>query len=89
MDFSLLHMWTQMGMVAKGVVVILLIMSMYSIGVTRRALPHASAKAGRSRSATSAPCSRWSARGRGCESRSGSTNAGGAARWRKRHRRRA
>jgi biopolymer transport protein ExbB/TolQ len=34
MDFSLLHMWTQMGMVAKCVVVILLMMSMYSITVT-------------------------------------------------------
>ena len=34
MDFSLLHMWTQMGMVAKTVVVILLIMSIYSITVS-------------------------------------------------------
>ena len=34
MDFSLLHMWTQMGMVAKGVVVILLSMSVYSITVS-------------------------------------------------------
>ncbi len=34
MDFSLLHMWTQMGMVAKCVVVILLIMSVYSITVS-------------------------------------------------------
>jgi hypothetical protein len=34
MDFSLLHMWTQMGMVAKCVVVILLIMSIYSITVS-------------------------------------------------------
>jgi len=33
MDFSLLHMWTQMGMVAKSVVVILLIMSVYAITV--------------------------------------------------------
>jgi biopolymer transport protein ExbB/TolQ len=34
MDFSLVGLWTQMGMVAKAVVIILLIMSMYSIGVT-------------------------------------------------------
>jgi biopolymer transport protein ExbB/TolQ len=34
MDFSLIGLWTQMGMVAKGVVVILLLMSMYSIGIT-------------------------------------------------------
>jgi biopolymer transport protein ExbB/TolQ len=34
MDFSLVGLWTQMGLVAKGVVIILLIMSMYSIGVT-------------------------------------------------------
>ena len=34
MDFSLLHMWTQMGTVAKCVVVILLIMSMYSITIS-------------------------------------------------------
>lgn len=34
MDFSLLHMWHQMGYVAKFVVVILLIMSIYSIAVT-------------------------------------------------------
>src|SRR5262245_12508202 len=34
MDFSIVHMWSQMGMVAKGVVIILLIMSMYSIGIT-------------------------------------------------------
>lgn len=34
MDFSLVGLWTQMGYVAKGVVIILLIMSMYSIGVT-------------------------------------------------------
>ncbi|MFZ5896654.1 MAG: MotA/TolQ/ExbB proton channel family protein [Myxococcota bacterium] len=33
MDFSLYHMWLQMGMVAKGVVVILFIMSVYAIGV--------------------------------------------------------
>lgn len=33
MDFSLTHMWAQMGMVAKGVVVILVIMSVYAIGV--------------------------------------------------------
>ena len=34
MDFSLLGLWSQMGIVAKGVVIILLIMSMYSIGIT-------------------------------------------------------
>src|SRR5687768_6577139 len=34
MDFSLVGLWTQMGYVAKAVVIILLIMSMYSIGVT-------------------------------------------------------
>ena len=34
MDFSLLGLWSQMGVVAKGVVIILLIMSMYSIGIT-------------------------------------------------------
>ena len=34
MDFSLLHMWTQMGTVAKCVVVILLIMSIYSITIS-------------------------------------------------------
>lgn len=34
MDFSLVGLWSQMGLVAKGVVVILLIMSMYSIGIT-------------------------------------------------------
>jgi biopolymer transport protein ExbB/TolQ len=33
MDFSLLGLWNQMGYVAKGVVIILLVMSMYSIGV--------------------------------------------------------
>jgi biopolymer transport protein ExbB/TolQ len=34
MDFSLVGLWSQMGMVAKGVVIILLLMSMYSIGIT-------------------------------------------------------
>src|SRR3954465_12573084 len=34
MDMSLLGLWAQMGMVAKGVVIILLLMSMYSIGIT-------------------------------------------------------
>jgi biopolymer transport protein ExbB len=34
MDFSLMGLWSQMGVVAKGVVIILLIMSMYSIGIT-------------------------------------------------------
>ena len=34
MDFSLLGLWSQMGIVAKCVVIILLIMSMYSIGIT-------------------------------------------------------
>jgi biopolymer transport protein ExbB len=33
MDFSLLGLWNQMGLVAKGVVVILLGMSMYAIGI--------------------------------------------------------
>jgi biopolymer transport protein ExbB/TolQ len=33
MDFSLLGLWSQMGGVAKGVVVILLLMSMYAIGI--------------------------------------------------------
>ncbi len=34
MDFTLAGLWNEMGMVAKGVVIILLIMSMWSIGVT-------------------------------------------------------
>jgi biopolymer transport protein ExbB/TolQ len=34
MDFSLVGLWSQMGPVAKGVVVILLVMSMFSIGIT-------------------------------------------------------
>ena len=34
MDFSLVGLWTQMGPIAKGVVIILLIMSMYSLGIT-------------------------------------------------------
>jgi biopolymer transport protein ExbB len=34
MDFSLVGLWSQMGPVAKGVVIILLLMSMYSIGIT-------------------------------------------------------
>jgi biopolymer transport protein ExbB/TolQ len=33
MDFTIGHMWSQMGLVAKGVVIILLIMSVYAIGV--------------------------------------------------------
>lgn len=33
MDFSLLGLWSQMGLVAKGVVIILLGMSMYAIGI--------------------------------------------------------
>jgi biopolymer transport protein ExbB/TolQ len=33
MDFSLLGLWNQMGGVAKGVVVVLLAMSMYAIGI--------------------------------------------------------
>jgi biopolymer transport protein ExbB len=33
MDFSLLGLWSQMGVVAKGVVLILLGMSMYAIGI--------------------------------------------------------
>src|SRR5688500_6414086 len=34
MDFSLVGLWSQMRWVARGVVIILLIMSMYSIGIT-------------------------------------------------------
>ena len=34
MDFTLVGLWNQMGPVAKGVVIILLIMSMYSLGIT-------------------------------------------------------
>jgi biopolymer transport protein ExbB/TolQ len=34
MDFTLVGLWSQMGVVAKGVVIILLLMSMYSIGIT-------------------------------------------------------
>ncbi len=34
MDFSLVSMWSSMGTTAKTVVVVLLIMSMYSIGIT-------------------------------------------------------
>jgi biopolymer transport protein ExbB/TolQ len=34
MDFTLYGLWTQMGYVAKGVVIILLIMSMYAIAIT-------------------------------------------------------
>jgi biopolymer transport protein ExbB len=34
MDFSLVGLWSQMGWVARGVVIILLIMSMWSIGIT-------------------------------------------------------
>jgi biopolymer transport protein ExbB len=33
MDFSLVGLWHQMGPVAKGVVIILLVMSMYAIGI--------------------------------------------------------
>lgn len=33
MDFSLLGLWTQMGVVAKMVVIILLAMSMYAVGI--------------------------------------------------------
>ena len=33
MDFSLVGLWSQMGGVAKGVVIILLLMSMYAIGI--------------------------------------------------------
>jgi len=33
MDFSLFHMWQQMGAVAKSVVAILLVMSIYAIGM--------------------------------------------------------
>ena len=33
MDFSLLGLWNQMGIVAKGVVVLLIAMSMYAIGI--------------------------------------------------------
>jgi biopolymer transport protein ExbB len=34
MDFSLYGLWSQMGWVARGVVIILLIMSMYAIAIT-------------------------------------------------------
>jgi len=34
MDFSLVGLWSQMGPTAKGVVITLLIMSMYSLGIT-------------------------------------------------------
>lgn len=34
MDFSIAHLWAQMGLVAKGVVIILIIMSILAIGVT-------------------------------------------------------
>jgi biopolymer transport protein ExbB len=34
MDFSIYHMWQQMGVTAKAVVVLLLVMSVYSIGVS-------------------------------------------------------
>jgi len=34
MDFSLLGLWSQMGNTAKGVVIILLVMSVYSIAIT-------------------------------------------------------
>ena len=34
MDFSILHMFEQMGLVAKGVVAILILMSIYSITVS-------------------------------------------------------
>lgn len=34
MDFTLVGLWSQMGIIAKGVVIILLLMSMYSIGIT-------------------------------------------------------
>ena len=34
MDFSLLGLWNQMGVVAKLVVIILLVMSMLAIGVS-------------------------------------------------------
>ncbi|MCG5053948.1 MAG: MotA/TolQ/ExbB proton channel family protein [Myxococcales bacterium] len=34
MNFSIAHLWSQMGMVAKGVVIVLIIMSILAIGVT-------------------------------------------------------
>jgi biopolymer transport protein ExbB/TolQ len=34
MDFGLYHQWLMMGPVAKGVVIILVLMSMYSLGIT-------------------------------------------------------
>ena len=34
MDFSILHMFQQMGLVAKGVVILLLFMSVYAIAVS-------------------------------------------------------
>lgn len=33
MDFSLLGLWNQMGFVARGVVILLIVMSMYAIGI--------------------------------------------------------
>ena len=45
MDFSLVGLWTQMGWVARGVVIILLIMSMYSIAImVERFLTYSAAK---------------------------------------------
>ena len=38
MDFTIQHMWTQMGYIAKGVVIILLIMSIYTIAVSAERL---------------------------------------------------
>ena len=77
MDFSLVGLWGQMGAVAKTVVVILLVMSMYAIGIAlerfltfRRALASA-------RSATSPRCSRWS-EPRGRLRRGGGAGASGS-----------
>ena len=45
MDFSLVGLWNQMGWVARGVVIILLIMSMYSIAImVERFLTYSAAK---------------------------------------------
>ena len=80
MDFSIYHMWQQMGMVAKGVVIILLIMSMYSIGVTVERL--LALRKGRRQSIGYIGALQPMVGSRaGCEKRSAWISAGGAARW--------
>ena len=34
MDFTLVGLWHEMGPIARGVVVILIVMSMYALGIT-------------------------------------------------------